>query len=1184
MPNQSLLYVTDRRTAFLDARQGSQGELAIGHIRHEWLTQISQRQTKAVFGIVDTFLEFTVTGPRGPIIVELFSPRVINDSFAHWFAALVASHRLHLIGGHSPPGDETLRRYQKGDHDTLPASGRSTYTTWTFPGDPKTLIVLAGGPAAVQHEQANHPDEAQADAQAKPKPLGDPHEITLKAVEKIERYERSGRRNALEQAISLFRQALDATPADSINRPNRLYNLGLALSMWFEETHDMDAHTECINALRQAWTTTPEGDSDITQYAVNLTTELVGRFQLAGEISLLLEAEEVMRKTAATVSPEDPDLPAFQSTFGNVLQLLYEQTGDTSRLIAANQAHRAAIAALPDDDDARITHLSSLGATLSRTFEAFGDLDDLREAIDVQRQVLARTRAGRHEFITASVNLSQSLQLLAERTGNLEALTEAAQLARHAMQSSTKNSSELATCATALSSALTELFTWSGELLPLQEAVEVQRKAIAATPAKSPDRAGHLGNLATTLSVLYERTRDPEVLQEARTAGREAVTMLPADHPDRASLLSNLGTTMMLVFQASEELEHLIEATQLHQEALTVAGSNSPDRASYYSNLGLALRTLYEATGDEPYLEQSILMASNALDATPDDHPDRCAYYYHLGSAHGIRFEKLGDVEALSKARDSFRRATTCVGARVRVRLAAAQGLGWAAMMQHDAQAALPAYEEAVQMLPQIASARLRRSDREHGLGSLAGLAAEAASAALAAGHPARAVELLEETRGVLLAELLELRGGLAELRIHAPDLAQRLASIRDDLDQDVDTQTAKLTRRRTGREWEALLDQIREVPGFQDFLRPPTAIELQPEALIGPIVMVNISPFRGDALILTPDVDRPVKVVQLASITRKDVLAKLKQLHAAIDTVFDAEATFGERGRAHEAIREVLAWTWNTITSPILSKLGYTTIPIHQAWPRIWWCPIGEVAFLPLHAAGIAGTSNNVLDRAVSSYTPTVRALAHARRGRISKLNTSLIVSVPDAPEEEPLPATKEEAEILSALLPTTTVITGPDATQRTVVAALPSHSIVHFSCHGHSDWTDPSTSKLILHDHLINPLTVTALSRLTLTNVSLAFLSACSTSQSNMSLADEAIHIASALQMAGYIHVVGTLWTIGDRAAVRISQEFYTALDSAAPLINKSAHALHTAIRRIRAGYPDHPALWAAHIHIGP
>src|SRR5690606_5739217 len=46
---------------------------------------------------------------------------------------------------------------------------------------------------------------------------------------------------------------------------------------------------------------------------------------------------------------------------------------------------------------------------------------------------------------------------------------------------------------------------------------------------------------------------------------------------------------------------------------------------------------------------------------------------------------------------------------------------------------------------------------------------------------------------------------------------------------------------------------------------------------------------------------------------------------------------------------------------------------------PRLWWCPTGQAAFLPLHAARLPdGTW--LPDRWVSSYTVTLRTLLESR------------------------------------------------------------------------------------------------------------------------------------------------------------------------------------------------------------
>jgi CHAT domain-containing protein len=96
------------------------------------------------------------------------------------------------------------------------------------------------------------------------------------------------------------------------------------------------------------------------------------------------------------------------------------------------------------------------------------------------------------------------------------------------------------------------------------------------------------------------------------------------------------------------------------------------------------------------------------------------------------------------------------------------------------------------------------------------------------------------------------------------------------------------------------------------------------------------------------------------------------------------------------------------------------------------------------------------------------------------------------------------------------------------------------------------------------------------------LAFLSACSTARPDDRLADEAIHLASAFQLAGYRHVVGTLWPISDSHAVRLADDFYAELASAGS-VAIAASALHTVTRRLRDRRHQTPSIWASHIHAG-
>jgi CHAT domain-containing protein len=146
-----------------------------------------------------------------------------------------------------------------------------------------------------------------------------------------------------------------------------------------------------------------------------------------------------------------------------------------------------------------------------------------------------------------------------------------------------------------------------------------------------------------------------------------------------------------------------------------------------------------------------------------------------------------------------------------------------------------------------------------------------------------------------------------------------------------------------------------------------------------------------------------------------------------------------------------------------------------------------------------------------------------------------------------------------------------------------LPRFPWAHFACHGFNSIDQPSASSLLLHDHQSQPLTVIDIARLRLDRAEFAFLSACSTARTSAGLADEAIHLASAFQLAGYRHVIGTLWEVGDRSAARIAARVYATVAGNDAGVDISAEALHHAVRELRARAADRPSAWASHIHIG-
>lgn len=112
-----------------------------------------------------------------------------------------------------------------------------------------------------------------------------------------------------------------------------------------------------------------------------------------------------------------------------------------------------------------------------------------------------------------------------------------------------------------------------------------------------------------------------------------------------------------------------------------------------------------------------------------------------------------------------------------------------------------------------------------------------------------------------------------------------------------------------------------------------------------------------------------------------------------------------------------------------------------------------------------------------------------------------------------------------------------------------------------------------------------MTSIAEQNLSGAELAFLSACHTARGTSALADEAIHLAAAFQLAGFPHVVGTLWRLADDPAPDIAREFYQALTASAQGAGGSARALHDAVQRLRQD-PAHAARlnWACYVHVGP
>ncbi|WP_371551505.1 CHAT domain-containing protein [Streptomyces sp. NBC_00554] len=1053
------------------------------------------------------------------------------------------------------------------------------------------------------------------------------------------RFERTGVQGDLDTAIAVGREAVTAIPVDHPDRARMLSNLGGALQARFERTGMQGDLDTAIAVGQEAVTAIPVDHPDRARMLSNLGGALQARFERTGTPGDLDTAIDHLRNAVAATPVDHPYRARMLSNLGNVLRVRFERTGAQEDLDTAIDHLRNAVAAARVDHPERATMLSNLGGALQVRFERSGMQGDLDTAIAAGREAVAATPVDHPERARMLSNLGGALQARFERTGTQGDLDTAVAVGQEAVTATPVDHPERAGRLSNLGNVLRVRFERTGMQGDLDTAIAVGRDAVAAARVDHPDRARMLSNLGGALQARFERTGTPGDLDTAIDHLRKALAATPVDHPYRARRLFNLGNVLRVRFERTGTPGDLDTAIDHLRKALAATPVDHPYRARRLSNLGNVLRVRFERTGTQGDLDTAITVGQEAVATTPVDHPDRAVTLSNLAGSLRARFGRTGTTEDMDQAASCWLEASEVSAAAPSVRVRAGLAAAGLLTQSGDVGQAAETAEAAVRLLAQVAPRRLERGDQEYAVGSFAGLAATAAALALAdpggtaAGRAERALQLLDSGRAVLLSQALEIRSDLTDLREHYPGLARRFAELRERLDAPTSTtapeadievrgmrpQQERLVRDRhqTADEFTALLTEIRNLDGFSSFALPPTTDQLLSQASKGPVVVFNISDLRSDALLLTTE---GITSLELPHLIPDRVIGQVNAFRRALQLAVSG-ADLPEREGAQATLVEVLQWLWDAAAGPVLEELGHESVPAvdggdcEEKWPRVWWAPGGLLSLLPLHAAGYHTDSaddphrRTVMDRVISSYTPTVRALRYARERTLSPAAVrSLIVAMPTTPglpNHGRLRFVEAEATMLQTRLLAPVLLREPAPTdgfldptrsmptKANVLEHMPECAIVHFACHGASDPTDPSKSHLLLHDHMDDPLTVASLAPVALGRARLAYLSACRTAAIDTSdLLDEAIHLTSAFQLAGFPHVIGTLWEIDDQIAVTIADLFYANLQTDSRLDPaQAAHALHSAVRKVRDGHGLRapfdrrraPLLWAAYLHAG-
>jgi hypothetical protein len=169
-------------------------------------------------------------------------------------------------------------------------------------------------------------------------------------------------------------------------------------------------------------------------------------------------------------------------------------------------------------------------------------------------------------------------------------------------------------------------------------------------------------------------------------------------------------------------------------------------------------------------------------------------------------------------------------------------------------------------------------------------------------------------------------------------------------------------------QELDAVIEEIRGVEGFEQFLAPPTFDDIRRTAGLSPLVYFAAAEQGGLALVVR---DGDVVHVSLDELSA-DKLRSRVQAHLDAYTAYRHDGDAGQEGWS-ESLSDITRWLWTSAVGPVLDVLTDAGEAVFVAG--------GLLGLLPMHAAWTEDSSTPTgrryaLDQLTISYAPNARAL----------------------------------------------------------------------------------------------------------------------------------------------------------------------------------------------------------------
>lgn len=1050
----------------------------------------------------------------------------------------------------------------------------------------------------------------------------------------LSRYARRGDESDLQKAIDQTEQIRSLMEDINLSHANFGSFLGVFANVSihrFKATGAVSFLNAAISQLEGSFDTIQEDPVLLHLYAITL----LRRFEKLDSIHdlkmAIQNAERVV--SISTASHLQADLETCLRALSDLSEMYgllyeYEPHNGARNLDLGVEKGLEAVQLIPEEMEnfpEMALMYEHLSMAFSRRYCITEREDDLSSAINYGQISLRLAGRGGPYKSTSIANIGMCFGIRFNVTGKLQDLDLATEKIEQSIAMTTYGTKEMLWRSKSLAEQLIQRFDWTGETEALNLAIEKLEVVLADQDRTNVERAKALRTQAAAFLKRFDRVWDVGDLEKAIQKLRESRDAYPVGYVDIPHVLSYLCLALSLRYSQSKQESDIVEAINSGIKAQDLLTKDTYARQSCLMSISSAYHEKFVKTRDEADLDEAVKYSLASINTTLSSQTDwvvRYCNHANLIIERAFMQNAAGDNKDFNEALQHYKMVAESSNVFPIVRLVAARNAMYILMENEDWEDAKSMGLAAMELLSLVCSRYLAWQNQQQVITEISGLAADLCSILLQMGQPEEALFQLEAGRCVLFGYMVDNQGDLQALESDSLELAVEYVTLRNNLRLPPDLHPSKLgeakirERRAAEAAMSDCLQKIRSIPGHKNFLQAPSIPELMTGANEGPIVLVNVTRIRSDAILVLRTNLRSIQLPEL-KFEGPSNFAPSSNISRGLSffrrgSTFERESKLMLRiGTNSSGDNNFLESLWNYCVKPIFDELKIPkNVTTEKELPRIWWIGSGAATSYPFHAARSSSEDKqDSLSLTIPSYALSIKTLLYSRKCSkeyrnlwYQKLDTQLavtVVTMSTTPGQKPLPGASKECAAIETICDGAFHFTElPQPCVKQVLQEILRSDIMHFACHGVANIDNLSMSHFLLQTSGENdsPAEVEELpfSKILgldkLRGAWIAYLSACTTAASRASrLADEGLHMSGAMQAAGFSHTIGSLWPVEDDVCVQVANHFYKNLLARRSLFPDDrvvAVALRNAILEVRdqIGCDGQTwRKWAAYIHSG-